>query len=397
MPRRAKPARLWLEPERRDATGRVTQRAVWVIRDGGRKISTGCGADALPDAERKLEAWIAAKRDPAAAARAEAADPYLADIISLWLDLRAERQARPAEVRARAARLLDFWGLKRVSEVTPGNARAYAKGRAASGARRELEDLRAALRLAWAECILTHPVPVEMPDAPPARERWLTRDEAAHLIWTAWRGQESQGGTATRRRPWRHIARFILVALYSGSRAGVVAEAAIRPAIDRPYVDLERGVLYRRAPGAKETKKRRPPAPIDPRLMAHLARWARLGISVRTVVEYQGAPVKRVHKAFRAVRERAGLGPDVTPHTLRHTAASWGMQNGCDVDLLAEYLGMTPEMLRRVYGHLHPDMLARAGAAIARRPGTTGTKQQPRQIPTETTEPNANGARKNAR
>ena len=37
MPRPAKGARLWLEPEERDASGKLIHRAAWVIRDGARK------------------------------------------------------------------------------------------------------------------------------------------------------------------------------------------------------------------------------------------------------------------------------------------------------------------------------------------------------------------------
>jgi hypothetical protein len=41
----------------------------------------------------------------------------------------------------------------------------------------------------------------------------------------------------------------------------------------RAYVDLERGIFYRLAEGQRETKKRQPPVPILPRLLAHLRRW----------------------------------------------------------------------------------------------------------------------------
>jgi integrase len=47
----------------------------------------------------------------------------------------------------------------------------------------------------------------------------------------------------------------------------------------------------------------------------------------------------------------------VTPHTLRHTAATWLMQAGTDLWVAAGYLGMTVETLERVYGHHHPGHL----------------------------------------
>lgn len=378
MPRHPKGPRLWLQPERIDAGRGMRNEAVWVIRDGSRKISTGCGAGALPDAEAALRRYLVAKHDPAASARAQSSDPLIADILSMYLDHKAEAQKRPAEVRARVGRLLAWWQTRRCSEIRPSSCQDYAKGRGDGAARRELEDLRAALRHAWKERVLSHPIPVDLPQAGPPRERWLTRAEVARLIWAAWRlrekqkrirrGEDSGPARETDRYTARHVARFILVALYTGTRAGAVCAAAIRPTVGHAYVDLDRGVLYRRAPGTRESKKRTPPVGLDRRLLAHLRRWEAKGLSKSFVVEWNGQPVERVHKAFRAVREAAGLGPDVTPHILRHTAATWGMQNRADPYALSGMLGMTLETLQNVYGHHHPDHNRAAAAAIALRP-----------------------------
>ena len=74
------------------------------------------------------------------------------------------------------------------------------------------------------------------------------------------------------RRPLRHIARFILIGLYTGTRAGAIASASPYAEPGRSYVDLERGIFYRKAIGKRATKKRQPPAPVPPRLLAHLRR-----------------------------------------------------------------------------------------------------------------------------
>ena len=78
-------------------------------------------------------------------------------------------------------------------------------------------------------------------------------------------------------------------------------------AIGRGHVDLERGVFYRRAEGARETKKRQPPVRLPDRLLAHLRRWERLGIAKQAVVEWNGKPVRSVRKAFAAAVQAAGL------------------------------------------------------------------------------------------
>ena len=87
MPRRAKGARLWLQPARRDQHGRIVERAVWVIRDGGIKRSTGFRQGEAAAAERALADYIAAKyraprisnRDPAACKVADVVAIYAED------------------------------------------------------------------------------------------------------------------------------------------------------------------------------------------------------------------------------------------------------------------------------------------------------------------------------
>jgi integrase len=201
-------------------------------------------------------------------------------------------------------------------------------------------------------------VEVVLPPERPARERWLTRSEAARLILAAWRYREIQKGKPTDRRSLRHIAKFILVALYTGTRASTVCGAALHPTTGRGWIDVERGVFYRRPTGRLETKKRQPPVPLPPGLLAHLRRWKRQGQAF--AVEWNRSPVTAVKKAFAHAVADAGLGPDVTPHVLRHTAATWLMQSGVDIWEAAGFVGMTVEMLSQRYGHHHPAHLERA-------------------------------------
>jgi integrase len=72
------------------------------------------------------------------------------------------------------------------------------------------------------------------------------------------------------------------------------------------------------------------------------------------VIEWQGAPIKRISKAFKRACLDAGLGDDVTPHTLRHTAVTWAMQGGADLWEAAGFFGISVETLERVYGHHRP-------------------------------------------
>ncbi|MEJ0095155.1 MAG: tyrosine-type recombinase/integrase [Methylocella sp.] len=103
-----------------------------------------------------------------------------------------------------------------------------------------------------------------------------------------------------------------------------------------------------------------------------------------------------MNKAFSRAVADAGLGQDVTPHVLRHTAATWSMQNGTDLWEAADLLGMTVKTLERVYGHHHPNYQKDAADNLSKSPGRavrTDTAQKSR----EQTGTNANNPKKNSR
>ncbi|MEM6381127.1 MAG: site-specific integrase [Pseudomonadota bacterium] len=263
-------------------------------------------------------------------------------------------------------RLLDFWGDRTIADVTSATCRAYAAQRpSTAGARRDLEDLRGALNHYMAEVFARPGPPVRLPPKPAPRDRWLESGEAARLIWTAWRYREVQKGMTTQRRTRQHIARFAIVALYTGSRAGAICSASFERMPGRGYVDLESGLFYRRPEGEAETNKRKPTITLPRRLLAHMRRWRANGQTY--VVEFGGKPVARIGKAFRHVVADSGLGPDVTPHVLRHTAITWAMREGMRPWKAAGYFGLSVDMIDRVYGHHSPDGNAETGEAITRR------------------------------
>jgi len=197
--------------------------------------------------------------------------------------------------------LLRFFGDKMLSAVNGGLCRAYVTARGhRAAARRELEDLSSAINHHRREGLCAQVVEVTLPERPLRRERWLNRQEAARLIWAAWRAN------ASGRPVGKHLARFILVGLYTGTRVGAICGASLNRLSGRGYIDLDTGVFYRRAAGAKETKKRQPPARLPPRLLAHLRRWQRLGLCQAAVVEWNGKPIGRINKAFAQQRVPPG-------------------------------------------------------------------------------------------
>jgi len=371
MPRRGKGPRLYLQPARRDQFGALIERPVWVIRDGATKRSTGAGESEIAQAEAALADYIISKTKAPRTGNRHPSVVTIADVIAIYTDDVASAHARPEETAARFERLLDYFGDRTLAHLNARTCREYVVGRGSqSAARRELEDLRAAVRHHWEAGLCSALTPVVLPERSPPRERWLTRHEAARLLLAAWRLRQPQYGVITERATAQHVARFILVALYTGTRAGAICGAAFSATEDKGWIDLENGIFYRRPAGRRETKKRRPPVRVPPRLLAHLRRWKRLKIAVRAVVEWNGEPVQRVSKAFRSVRRAAKLGPDVTPHSLRHTCATWLAQRGVPTWEAAGFCGMTAETFERVYGHHHPDHQQHAVNAF-------GTRQKP--------------------
>jgi integrase len=367
MPTAGKGPRLWLRGARRDKRGRITHRAVWLILDGSHQESTECGRDDRGGAEKQLEAYL--NRKHLAQAKVGARDPDqipVADVLALYGADVAPAHSRPRETAQRINRLLAFFGDKMLSDIDGNLCRAFVKSRTTpTAARDDLTVLRAAINYHREEGRCEKIVSVVLPEKPVGRDRWLTRPEAAKLLFAAWRFRETQKGKPTDRRSRRHVARFILVALYTGTRAGAVCAAALEPTEGKGWIDLDKGIFYRRPKGTRETKKRRPPVPLPRRLLAHLRRWKQAGQAF--AVEWNGSPVKDCDKAFRNVAREAGF-DDVSPHVLRHTAATWLMQLGTDKWEAAEYLGMTAKQLDDTYGHHHPDHLKGPRNAFDRAP-----------------------------
>jgi integrase len=375
MPRPRKSARLWLRPERREK-GKLVAHSVWIIIDGRKHVATGCLKHQAEAAERELAGYIAAKYRPRRKIR-DIEDIAIADVLSIYYDDCRERQANKPKFDERIGRLNNFWGAMKLALVTGETCRDYVKTRGnRGGARRDLEDLRSAINHHAKEGYHRGIVRIVLPPKGQPRDRWLTRGEAAALLFACWRAREEQTvhrgpfkgqKMLTNKRPLRHLARFILIGLYTGTRATAIATASPIKAEGRSFVDLEEGVYYRLAQGKRQTNKRQPPVPIPPRLLAHLRRWNNNGVAGAHFVEWHGKAVASVKTAFARAVKLAGLSGRVSPHTLRHTAATWLMQQGVDKWQAAGFLGMSAELIDRVYGHHHPAHLRGAARAIGYR------------------------------
>lgn len=272
-----------------------------------------------------------------------------------------------------AADVLEWWGDKALSEINGRNCRAYVTWRTAQKikkftknpgrkvsdqtARHELKTLRAAVNYYHKEHgpLLSLPVVTMPAKAPPKEDYFWSRKEAAQRLKAAWRRPDT-----------RHLARVIMIGLYSGTRIDAMLRLRWLPSPEGGWVDVDNGIIHRRPYGAQRTKKRQPPARIHKRLLPHLRKWREqdLAKSIPSVIHYEGQPIKRVKRSWRTIRKQAGGTRIDSPHILRHTAATWFMSWGVDVAKISGFLGMSVQVLLDVYGHHHPDFqgdIAKAG------------------------------------
>lgn len=359
MPRPSKGPRLYLRQ-------REGSQAVWTIRDGSTFISTGCADGDRAGAEAALGKYLSEKHQPARGER-RLCDVQIADVLTIYARDVVPSQANQRAALGRVERLGLWWVDRTLADVNGRSCRAYADSRPSlGGARRDLQDLAAAIGHHHAEGYHREVVKVVLPPAGKRRERWLTRSEIAALVWAAWTMREQMRRShsdktaerlPTRKRTGRHIARAILLAYYTGSRIGTVLTASYHAGAGRSYIDLDSGLWFRLPEGKVETAKRQPPTPLGSRILAHLRRWKRCQCVANYVVEWEGLPVLSIKTAFGRAVAAAGLGDDVSPHTLRHSRATHMKRAGISSWEVAGALGMSEAMVEKVYGHMSPNFL----------------------------------------
>jgi integrase len=231
--------------------------------------------------------------------------------------------------------------------LRPSDSATYARQRQGEGIsdgtiRRELTTLRAALHWAAGERLISAAPAVRLPPKPAPRDRWLTRDEADRLL----------GACVS-----HHVRLFILVALHTAARRNAILE------LRWPQVDLHRRLIAFNPPGRRQTTKRRVVVPINDSLHTALTE-AKAAAQTEWVIEYDGQRVGSIKKAFARTAERAGM-PEVTPHVLRHSAATWMAMAGIPMRKIALYLGHESERTTEaIYAHHAPDFLRDAARSL---------------------------------
>lgn len=293
-------------------------------------------------------------------------DPDIRTIWNAYVEDKAGR--RIAENMGWTGRaVLPFFGDRKPDEISDKTCRAYVaqrrtakRGSAAQQARlekagkppalgvadgtirTELNQLRAALLWAEKQKLIGRAPAIEMPSAPVARERHLTRREFDRLLDAA---------------EMPHLRLYLLLAISTAGRNAALLELTW----DR--VDFERGLIFLGPRHVLRPQKGRATVPMTNGLRAALSDALAYRRSDR-VITWAGEPVASVRTALGKAAKRAGL-PKVTPHMLRHSAAVWMAEDGNRMEEIAAYLGHADAIItQRVYARFSPAHLRKAANSL---------------------------------
>lgn len=305
----------------------VKHRKYWAVRlEDGRRLSLR--TTDVREAEQRLEDL---RRD------AERTKDTIEQVVEAYLKEKREKPSINGMKDAwKAAK--PFFGNIRPDQISRKMCKEYAVKRkvAAGTIRKELGIIRQALR--WYD---PKTIPdIQLPSAPPPKERFLTKEEARRL--------EDACQTP-------HLKLFVQLALKTAARRGALLELTWQQ-IDfkRAEITLSKGV---------RTSKGRATVPIHETLLEAL-RIAKNDSLSPYVINYGGQKLRSINKAFREACLRAGL-EGVTPHTLRHTAATWMVQAGRPMHDVAAYLGHTNiQTTYRTYSKFTAEHLRKSAEAL---------------------------------
>lgn len=173
--------------------------------------------------------------------------------------------------------------------------------------------------------------------------RWLTRAQADKLL--------------KKLEPNPHLADLVRFTLATGQRMRNVTHLTW----DR--VDLKRRHMW--IPGSSAKGKEAIAVPLNDDAVEVLKRWQ--GKHESRVFVFRGQPVDDANgAAFKKAVKAAGLAP-LRWHDLRHTWASWHVQQGTPLHALQELGAWSSYEMVLTYAHLSSSHLARYAKAVQRK------------------------------
>jgi len=232
-----------------------------------------------------------------------------------------------------------------LKDITRDRIEQIARDKEAGGAtpatvNRILALMRSILRKAEREWEwIEHAPMIKLRKEDNKRIRWLTMNEANRLQ------QELP----------EHLADAMVFALYTGLRESNITQLE--------WSEINFSQCHAAIPAHKAKSGKAIAVPLNSEVMAVLRK--RNGTHPRFVFTYQGQPVRWFNtKAWRKALQRAGI-TDFRWHDLRHTWASWHVQNGTSLQELQQLGGWANFDMVLRYAHLSSHHLRDAAERIS--------------------------------
>lgn len=326
--------------------GQLKGEAVVVWREAGKRHRVRLGVRVEQEGRAALDRF--ARRRAAIAVRQ---DKTMATVWAAYLADRTKDGKNVANMAYHWKALAPRFGLLSPDDINADVCRDYAKSRQVQGVGAgtvwtELTQLRTALN--WA--VKRHAI------------------SKTYFVWVPLKPQ-SNGVALTEAQCWKlidacnvpHLRLFVILAITTAGRTAALLELTWN------RIDFDTGIIDLKAPKQVDWLEKKVQKGRAIIVMNDLAREAlleaRKGALTDHVIEWNGLPVKNVRKAFAAAAERAGL--EVTPHDLRHTAATLMEEAGVEMQIISRFLAHKDQRTTsQIYAKPRPDHLRPAAEVV---------------------------------
>lgn len=307
----------------------------------------------------------------------EPEDVLLSELFLSYFTREGINKSQPANINRRLQIWLDFWEDAALGDLYDWQRQeAFAewmkgKGWSPSYQQRIINDGKAAINFSLKRNEIRHvPRVINIEGAGASRYDWIITH-----------GQLGRLFNALDRDHHEHLFRYLIIRINTACRQ----DAALDLSSAQVYLQDHHSWLDLNPSGRQQTKKRRPRQPVSDTLTPWLEHWSDpdtllCGPSKRydahegmPFVNYHGRHIQSIKKAWRQLRDAAGLPKIAQPRTIRHTITTWLFDQDVPDRQIAKFLGhdqasVTDEArftkTSHRYQHLKPSFCSDAKSAV---------------------------------
>ena len=338
------------------------------ITTDGKRLQRSTRARTLKEAKRLEAKW----KDEIWNQQAFDVEPersFMEMMFNYLTETAAVKRSHDTDVK-RTRNLYGFFGKDFVlNNLSKSHVSEYINSRRDDGVsdktiNKELSLLSTAIKHAqenW-EWNLSNPISGKRLEELEGPYRFLSREEAKALIVEAGEGLPVGNGHLP-----KYLKDFIILGLHTGCRSGELL------GLEWNRVDLQNNRIRLEAKHTKSKKARTVPLNRNARevLLNRQREQARQSMDTPYVFAHTnprwfGQRIGEIKNAFASACTRAGI-EGCTPHTLRHTCASWLVMAGRPLIEVRDLLGHSTVKMTERYAHLAPENLVDAVSSIETR------------------------------